>query len=180
MKRPKAALVGCVLASMAIVSTTNLSAQEPLSPRDSVIHLLQRATYGPRPGDILRVEALGIQEWLDEQMRSDAMDGPGLRARLEAFPAASMEIDDLLAEYPPGQVLQPVREMVAEGSMSQEEQRAVRRQLAERGPGRILGDLVSARLTRAVYSERQLEEMMNAFWFDHFNRHSSFRRRCWH
>ena len=113
MKKPTAALVGCVLASMAIVPGANLSGQEALSSRDSVIHLLQRATYGPRPVDIVRVEALGIQAWFDEQMRPGAIDDPGLRARLEAFPAASMEIDELLAEYPPGQVLQPVREMVA-------------------------------------------------------------------
>lgn len=169
MKQPTAMLASCVLALMAVVPGANLSGQEALSSRDSVIHLLQRATYGPRPGDILRVEALGIQAWLDEQMRPGSIESPGLRARLEAFPAASMEIDELLAEYPPGQILQPVREMVADGSLSQEERRAVQRQLAERGPGRILGDLVSSRLTRAVYGERQLEEMMNAFWFDHFN-----------
>lgn len=169
MKQPTALLAGCVLALMAVVPGANLSGQEALSSRDSVIHLLQRATYGPRPGDILRVEALGIQAWLDEQMRPGSIESPGLRARLEAFPAASMEIDELLAEYPPGQILQPVREMVADGSLSQEERRAVQRQLAERGPGRIPGDLVSSRLTRAVYGERQLEEMMNAFWFDHFN-----------
>lgn len=172
MKQPTAIIAGCVLALMAVVPEANLSGQDPsgaLSSRDSVIHLLQRATYGPLPGDIVRVQTLGIQAWLEEQMRPDAIENAGLEARLEAFPAATMEIEELLAEYPPGQVLQPVREMVAEGSMSQEERRAVQRQLTERSPGRILADLVGTRLTRAVYSERQLEEMMNAFWFDHFN-----------
>lgn len=109
MSQPTATLGCCVLALMAIVPGAALSGQSPsdaLSTRDSVVHLLQRATYGPRPSDILHVEALGVQAWLDEQMRPGTIESPGLRARLEAFPAASMEIEELLAEYPPGQVLQ--------------------------------------------------------------------------
>ena len=34
---------------------------------------------------------------------------------------------------------------------------------------KFYGDLVSARMTRAVYSPRQLDELMVDFWFNHFN-----------
>lgn len=167
-----AALVGCALVVTTATPGSNLSGQgtsdEP-SARERVVHVLQRATYGPRPGDIRRVEALGIPAWIDEQMRPSQVEDAGLQARLEAFPSATMGISELLAEYPPGQVLRPVREMIREGSLSQDERRNVERQLADRGPGRILGDLVGTRLTRAIYTERQLEEVMTAFWFDHFN-----------
>jgi uncharacterized protein (DUF1800 family) len=37
------------------------------------------------------------------------------------------------------------------------------------GPQRILFDLAGAKLQRAVYSERQLQEVMTDFWFNHFN-----------
>jgi len=39
----------------------------------------------------------------------------------------------------------------------------------QRGPQAILFDLSGAKLQRAVYSERQLQEVMTDFWFNHFN-----------
>ncbi len=37
------------------------------------------------------------------------------------------------------------------------------------GPNRILAELSMAKLDRAVYSDRQLEAVMEDFWFNHFN-----------
>ena len=43
-------------------------------------------------------------------------------------------------------------------------------QLAKlQGPSRIVAELSMAKLDRAVYSERQLEAVMEDFWFNHFN-----------
>lgn len=41
--------------------------------------------------------------------------------------------------------------------------------LDQRSPARIVAELSMAKLTRAIYSERQLEEVMTDFWFNHFN-----------
>ena len=41
--------------------------------------------------------------------------------------------------------------------------------VALNGPGRIVGELGQAKLLRAVYSERQLLEVMVDFWANHFN-----------
>lgn len=41
--------------------------------------------------------------------------------------------------------------------------------MALNGPGRIIGELAQAKLLRAVYSERQLHEVMVDFWSNHFN-----------
>src|ERR1700676_4660322 len=38
-----------------------------------------------------------------------------------------------------------------------------------RTPQRIVAELSMAKVTRAVYSERQLDEMMGDFWYNHFN-----------
>jgi uncharacterized protein (DUF1800 family) len=38
-----------------------------------------------------------------------------------------------------------------------------------RAPQRIVAELSMAKITRAVYSERQLQEMMVDFWYNHFN-----------
>ena len=43
-------------------------------------------------------------------------------------------------------------------------------QLAKiQGPNRIIAELSMAKLDRAVYSQRQLEAVMEDFWFNHFN-----------
>jgi uncharacterized protein (DUF1800 family) len=44
-----------------------------------------------------------------------------------------------------------------------------RRQAQQQNPQRILADLVGAKLVRSAWSERQLEEVMTDFWFNHFN-----------
>ena len=37
------------------------------------------------------------------------------------------------------------------------------------GPNRIIAELSMAKLDRAIYSDRQLEAVMEDFWFNHFN-----------
>jgi uncharacterized protein (DUF1800 family) len=36
-------------------------------------------------------------------------------------------------------------------------------------PARVVGELAMAKMTRAIYSERQLQQVMDDFWFNHFN-----------
>jgi uncharacterized protein (DUF1800 family) len=38
-----------------------------------------------------------------------------------------------------------------------------------RRPARIVAELAMAKVTRAIYSERQLQQVMDDFWFNHFN-----------
>jgi uncharacterized protein (DUF1800 family) len=47
------------------------------------------------------------------------------------------------------------------------ELRAMMRDLPR--PQQVIDELSAAKLTRAVYSERQLQEMLADFWFNHFN-----------
>ena len=42
-----------------------------------------------------------------------------------------------------------------------------------RAPQRIIAELSMAKMARAVYSERQLQEMMVDFWYNHFNVYAS-------
>ena len=48
---------------------------------------------------------------------------------------------------------------------------AVPRAIADdsRRPQRIIEELAMAKVTRAIYSERQLQQIMDDFWFNHFN-----------
>jgi len=48
---------------------------------------------------------------------------------------------------------------------------AVPRAIADdsRRPQRVVEELAMAKMTRAIYSERQLQQVMDDFWFNHFN-----------
>jgi len=136
--------------------------------RGAVEHLLRRATYGIRVGDVERVCTLGVEGWVDAQLTAGSRPAGGaadasseLATRLAALPAAGMSMLELRAHFPPPQELQRLAESEA----------IPPRERQARSPARLQAELASARLIRAVHAEAQLAEVMTAFWFDHFNVH---------
>ena len=131
----------------------------------AVLHVLQRLTYGPRPGDVGRVAALGVDGWIERQLDPARIDDTAVEQALTALPTLTMSIADLHRDYP-----RPDPEMqrrLAAGEMSPREARE--QYPPERRPARIVAELQAARMLRAVASERQLQELMVDFWFNHFN-----------
>ena len=107
-------------------------------------HLLSRATYGPRPQDVSRLSSMGTQRWLEEQLRPSRIDDSAVAEKLKQYESLEMSVSELATMYAPGG-------------------KGMKR------PQQLLGELVAAKLVRAVESERQLEEVMTDFWFNHFN-----------
>ncbi|MGH9861970.1 MAG: DUF1800 domain-containing protein [Candidatus Acidiferrales bacterium] len=64
---------------------------------------------------------------------------------------------------------QPEAEMESDDPVRQRRTRQERLEQAMNGPQRIVIELSQAKLLRAIYSERQLQEVMTDFWFNHFN-----------
>jgi uncharacterized protein (DUF1800 family) len=140
------------------------------SEEQQTVHLLNRATFGVRPADVERVRAMGVEAWLEEQLRPEQVDDPIEEDVLQRYASVGMELDELFATYPPPQQLQALRVRLQDStSLDDEERRRLRRELAEKAPGRVLGEMTAAKLTRAAFSKRQLEQVMTDFWFDHFN-----------
>ena len=166
----RATLYTIVLSISGLVKAPVAYTQETqATDRDRAIHLLQRATYGPRPADIDVVLSDGISDWLDRQLHPERIDNAALEILLDGVPVASMSLNELAGQYPPNQVLQSVRQLSQSNSLEESDQRRLRRELGEHSPRRILDGLATTRITNAVHSERQIEEMMTAFWYDHFN-----------
>ncbi len=158
---PAAGAAALVAAGPRVVAGQSPSSQD--EDRAAVTHLLQRATFGARAADVERVLEMGTDVWLEAQLRPSSIDDSGLADRLAKYPAVLMSQAELVEAYPPPRVL---RERFGDpDSLTASE----RRELRSMSPGRIAGDLVGAKLERAVYSERQLEEVMVDFWFNHFN-----------
>lgn len=73
--------------------------------REAAALLLDRLTYGPRPGDIDRVVAQGLEKWLADQLRGDLRD-PGVDSKLASFKSVKLSARQLAETYPnPPQIL---------------------------------------------------------------------------
>jgi len=103
------------------------------------LHLLNRAGYGPRPGEIASVLDQGPTKWIEEQLEPGP--DPELDTRLAPYPAIA---------YPTSQVL----------SLYNADNRTI---------GVILDQFFSAKVVRAVHARNQLQEVLVDFWFNHFN-----------
>jgi hypothetical protein len=76
-----------------------------------------------------------------------------------------MSTADLVREYP--RLTGEVRRKRADGEMSSREM--MEAFPPDRRPSQILSEMQAAKVTRAMLSERQLEEVMVDFWLNHFN-----------
>lgn len=77
---------------------------------DGAALMLDRFTFGARPGDLQRVRAMGVNAWFEEQLAPERLDDSALEQRLDAFPALRMTQADQIARYPtPALVRQAAR-----------------------------------------------------------------------
>ena len=242
----------------------------PMDEQKRALHALNRVAFGPRPGDVQRVAALGVDKWIDQQLHPEKIDDHALEARLAPFRTLRMDTREMVENFPPPQVIKAIAEgrqsmpsdssrravyeaqleryqekkerkqesangdngmtvasaksdpmagdeqarrredrlyadlkaedlldlppdqrMKAILKMSPEEQRVIGTSLkgdrrdefmegmkpqqretlmALNNPQQVVtSELVQGKLLRAIYSERQLDEVMTDFWFNHFN-----------
>ncbi|MGH9450230.1 MAG: DUF1800 family protein, partial [Terriglobia bacterium] len=189
--------------------------------------LLDRITFGPRPGDIGRVKQMGLNKFLDQQLHPDRLDDAAMEARLAGLKTLTTPTSELAEDVqqarreqrqrrlaalsrngaamaagssasgdpPPAISPQPLRpgfhrfgqmsdaasgenkevptgSMVssrADASAAASQRSIMARSAGLRMPREILTQLGEEELLRAVYSQRQLQEVMVQFWMNHFN-----------
>ncbi len=69
--------------------------------------LVERFTFGPRPGEIDAVRAQGPEKWFEQQLNPDRIPDTSLDARLAQYPAMQMTQDERIERYPtPNQIRQ--------------------------------------------------------------------------
>ena len=116
-------------------------------------HVLNRIAFGPRPGDLVRIQDVGFEKYLDQQLHPDRIDDSATETRLANLNSLQMSTADLFDRYrPPRQARQ-----------------LQMRPMFQNVPQQILQELQAQKVIRAVHSERQLQEVMTDFWFNHFN-----------
>lgn len=166
-------------------------ASKSLSAEQKTIHLLDRITFGARPGDVERVMKTGWEKFLDEQLHPERISDTALDQKLKGIESIHLSNAELAKYYPPPQVIQQALKSkgmeapvfangtnTAAGQTEQEQaanltkRREAQKMLKEMGykqPQQVALELQQAKILRAVYSERQLQEVMADFWFNHFN-----------
>jgi uncharacterized protein (DUF1800 family) len=70
-----------------------------------ILHALNRFTFGPRPGDLEAVRAMGLDRWFDAQLHPERLDRSDLDARLAQFPAMQWSPQELLLRLPSNAVI---------------------------------------------------------------------------
>lgn len=110
--------------------------QLPASPEiDPDFHLLSRAAFGPWPGDVQRVKAMGREAWIEQQLKPESISDTACDLRAERFESLYFSAGDAY------EFRKPV----------------------------LRDELTRHSLLRAIYSRRQLLEVMVEFWTDHLN-----------
>ena len=155
----------------------------PTEPREQtadqqVQQVLNRLGFGPRPADVAKVRAMGVDQWIALQLVPDRIEDGAADRIVVQYEMLARPTAELVQMYDRGQlaIRQRQKQQAQQGDTgSTKDLRAevlqgnpqLREQLRQNQ--RILGDVQSAKLARAVVSDRQLQEVMTDFWENHFS-----------
>ncbi len=221
------------------------------------VHVLNRFTFGPRPGEVERVAAIGVDKWFEDQLHPERIGDSALEARLAPLRSLRMDTRELVENFPPPQLIKaaengriplpsdPAKRSIYEAQLQKLQAREARKQgddagtdatmsadrqemrmnaraeaqnimnlpaeerfravlamppeqrqmlaramtpqereqimgsltpqqreqiMAMENPQQVVAtELMQGKILRDAYSERQLQEVMTDFWFNHFN-----------
>lgn len=174
------------------------SAAKPLTEEQKILHVLNRLGFGARPGDVEKVKAMGLQKYIEQQLDPTSIPDNVAEAKVANIDVFNMSTAELFAKYPnPGALLRqldgqkkapavdpnmkdlpaaagqaaPAKDADDKAAQKERNQRlaALYREYDLKPAGQLLPAIAANRILRAVYSERQLQEVMVDFWQNHFN-----------
>ena len=150
----------------------------PVHPDDkTIVHVLNRIGFGPAPGDAERMRRLGLGRYIDQQLDPGSIPNADLAPRLAPLLTLNLRTKQLADRYFVPAMMErrrtarlQVGEPAAPGAttMSERSRTPLERTLMTQ-EREVLSELAEQKVLRAAYSERQLEEVMADFWFNHFN-----------
>ncbi len=82
----------------------------PLNDQERAIQMLNRFTFGPRPGDVEAVMKIGPDAWFERQLDPNSVPDPVLDKRLADFPSLYLPPNQSLVEFPSGAIIRQIAE----------------------------------------------------------------------
>jgi uncharacterized protein (DUF1800 family) len=102
-------LVVCGQAALARKKEQRTSSTQ-LDEQKRALHALNRLTFGPRPGDVERVAAMGVDKWIDLQLHPERIVDNALQARLAPLRTLRMDTREIVENFPPPQLIKAVEQ----------------------------------------------------------------------
>jgi len=112
-----------------------------LDSQQQIAHALSRLTWGIAPGDVARVQAMGLARWMQQQLHPEQIaENPVLQTKLAAFDTLAMSAPTMLEHYPMGEQIRamamgrlplpadPQARMIAQTEIARYEQRIAAKQ----------------------------------------------------
>lgn len=164
----------------------NVAAPHALSANQQIEHALNRLAFGARPGDVEQVRQIGLQRWIEQQLAPSTIDDSAVEAKLARLSMLQASPDRLLLAYMSDSV--NFIKKARQAAEAEDKGKEPKKEMPELKPGQRLlletiekagvapgesvqavGELNAAKLTRAVESNHQLQEVLTDFWSNHFN-----------
>ena len=154
-------------ASESARSSLGVSSESARSSDKAVVHVLNRIAFGPRAGDVERVRALGVDRYIDQQLHPERLADPAIGARLSGLSSIGLSSREIAQTYELPQLMAR-RERKEDAKAGQTDQPKPPDPLQQKANS-VVVELSEQKVLRAIYSERQLQEVLTDFWFNHFN-----------
>lgn len=149
-----------------------------LTERQAAAHLLNRFTYGARPGDIDAAVKMGLEKWFLLQLKGERPDDE-LTGMLSSYDAIQLSNAEVVKLFPKNaQVLRmAIRDgVINKDSLNVTDKKQYRMQLQEymrqkgyKPQAELFRQQINQKILRAAYSNNQMHELLTEFWFNHFN-----------
>lgn len=151
-----------------------------LTQEQAAAHLLNRFTFGSRPGQVKEVADMGLENWLLQQLDGKQADEEvNRRLPVASYEALAMNNETIVNRYlNAGQIIRVAAKnnLLNKDSVRNLDKPEYREQLKklmdEQGyklPQELHRQLVNQKIFRAAYGQNQLQELLTDFWFNHFN-----------
>src|SRR5215203_2798053 len=114
MKKPVAlVLLLVMLATPLFVSGQKPAKSQKLTEEQRIAHVLNRLGFGARPGDVERVKALGLENYINQQLNPEKISDSVAENKVKDLNSLFMTTAELYEKYP--QPLQLLRQLKARG-----------------------------------------------------------------
>jgi uncharacterized protein (DUF1800 family) len=155
------ATLGALLCGLALGASTLGAARDN---DKTIVHVLNRVAFGARPGDLERVRAIGVARYIDEQLHPERITDAEMDGRLAGLATLRMTSREIGEQFAiPQRQARRARQQAGANDQPQPDPEQRRR------ANQLVIELSEQKLLRAAYSERQLQEVLVDFWFNHFN-----------
>ena len=151
-----------------------------LTQEQAAAHLLNRFTFGTKPGQVKEVVDMGLEKWLQQQLDGKLPDDEvARRLPSENYEALTMNNEAIVNTYlNAGQIIRIAAKnnLFDKDSVRNLEKPEYRAQLKKimdeqgyKAPQELQRQIVNQKIVRAAYGQNQLQEVLTDFWFNHFN-----------